>query len=186
MIQRTTRSSTHAKNNHTISLVDYLEREHLKKIGATIASARRRQGLKQFELGQRLWAEERLSQTAAQTRIYRLERGAYELTYSETHRLFDILEITDIDARTLRPLTAQDQHGFLLDLRALELYPDLADYLCLINKTLRRNDLAQLKEVFRTMCRYLANTEPNIDAAEDQTSEEHTNGGHPFTKGAAD
>lgn len=183
MIQQNTRTSSRAKNSlNTVSLVDYLERTHLKKIGATVAGARRRQGLKQFELGQRLWSEEHLSQTAAQTRIYRLERGAYELTYSETHRLFDILDITDIDARTLQPLTAQDQHGFLLDLRAIELYPDLADYLGLINKTLRRNDLVQLKEVFRTMCRYLANTEPSIDAAEDQNhkDKEQTNGEHPF------
>lgn len=181
---RLSRIDPSLKSKPIIKLAKVVKKKHLLKMGIVFKARRRKMGLKQYQLGQRLWPDEELSQSAAQTRVYRLESGQHELTYQETHLLFDILQITDFDARTLKRTVGPDQHGFLLDIRALELYPDLRDYLELINKNLKRGDLDHLKEVFQTMCRYLANTSPDIDALEKVRHLEQATGEHPFIKGA--
>lgn len=166
---------------HLRLLVDYVKHERLKKVGGTIARFRRRFGMNQAKLGQRLWPA--LSPSAAQTRIFRVEKGEYELTISDTHKLFDLLEITDIDAKTLLPVKSlADRHGVLLDSRAFELYPDLMQYVELINSNLRRGNEAKALFHLSIMGQYLY--EESAHAAEISRAQEQTQGEDPFPVGA--
>jgi hypothetical protein len=161
-----------------------MKSKRLKDVGATVARMRRRFGMNQAKLGQRLWPD--LSFTAAQTRVYRVEKGEYELTVEDTHRLFDILEINDIDAKTLLPVSSMgDRRGVLLDNRAFELFPDLLPYFELVNNNFRREDDKTALLHLRGMCKYLLNA-TNLAKEKIRTEEKkQVNGDLPFQKGAA-
>jgi transcriptional regulator with XRE-family HTH domain len=143
-------------------LLTLLQTDKLKIFGAAIGEARRRHGWTQAKLGRRLWADEDLSRTAAQTRIYRVEKGLQELDIETTRRLLDILTIDEFDARTLQQYAPQsDRHGHLIDHRAFDLYPDLYQYLELINANLQRDDIGQAIKIFRFAANYLLTHRPD-------------------------
>lgn len=152
-------------HNHAADLVvDILKRKKLKKFGAIIADARRRFRLSQADLGCKLWQHEGLTATAAQTRVYRLENGFYELDIETTQRLLNLLGIDKIDPVTLLPLENNDvKRGFVIDCMLFELYPDLHPYLTLLNKNLFRKDFQQVQKIIEAIASYLTCAKPEIE-----------------------
>lgn len=124
-----------------------VEKQRLEYVGRKIATARQRLGVSQAELGCLVWPE--LSNTAAQTRIYRIEHGRYELNYQVAHRVFELLAIYDIDANTLEDI---DDHEVLCFNKSILLrYPELRHYVPLINAAAINNRFEEVRRLVAAM-----------------------------------
>ena len=146
-------------------IVNMLKRKVIKKFGATVLAARRRFRISQAELGRMLWPDSNVTDTAAQTRIYRLEAGNYELDVPTTKKLLEVLKLENIDPVTLLPITQiNEKRGFVLDYRIFEIYPDLHAYLTLLNQNLDREDIDQINLIIQSIARYLCKTKPQNTA----------------------
>lgn len=121
------RLSNPEKNTETI--ISMFAQNRLKIIGERIQKARLKRGLKQGQLGQALWPEK--THSAAQTRIYRIENALSPLDYDTAHRLFEFLEIFDIDARTLED--KEESKALCFDASLGVRFPELHGYIRLIN-----------------------------------------------------
>lgn len=154
------------------------DRKHLIQIGRAVKAARERLRLTQVELGQALFADkvDQLNPKAIQSRINRIEKGKAQLPPEQYHRLFNLLAITKIDPHTLAP--RDDDYLPAFHTSILLRYPEVKQYIHLINAAAQKNDYQAVRELMRTLAGI-------IDRGEDTAEENKQIAGdpNPFAQG---
>jgi hypothetical protein len=148
------------QKNEVVVFMD--EKKRLRKLGNIIHEARRRYKISQGQLGAMIWPD--LTQTACQSRIHRLENGMMDCNDRLIHRIFEILNIVDIDVQTLESkFDSMFNEKLLIHPKVVNLIPEVKPFIELINLAAKRDQIKKVISLFHQMCDEISYNHPLDD-----------------------